>query len=634
MPHRERGSRLADIRNPFRGDIFRDPWREAEVDVPEIHGEAFRDLLDGVREVREAGRTETVLLHGAAGSGKTHLLSRFRHEVTRQVAERPAIFISVQLNTAPSMLWRHVQKRVADDLLRPIDGARTQFSDMLPGRLSELDEGQLAAMQIDLDLLRALECLAEGRHRRQARALLRGDSLTEVDLEQMGLPIPDPSVEQDPEDRAERVVLGLCRLLDQGCVFVPCFDQVEALRTRADDMWGLFRFGKLISSLYHSTTNVLAVSCIQSVFVDSLREATDSADRDRLATFQEASLHLLDAGLATKLAVARMDARGPLDQLRREHAAQPLWPLDADEFRRSIEAETGHRMTARKVLSLCRHLFDQAKLTPIVCPVDRDAFLAEAWQERVEESIQCTDRADADAVLAHGIPLLMTVADNGWRQDTQRDVRDIDVSLLDSNGRRLDISFCNQAHMTSLAARLRRLMQCVIADQLGDLVLLRHPNSPISRTARATRDRLKVLANRGVPLFHPSAEVLAALDAMRGLLSDAHAGDLANDAETIGPRAVEQWLRGNLPGCLSGLLAQLTNPAEDRSAEPDGLLDLLAEEHIVRLGDAASTIGCDPDAVATWVQQNPSLVGLLQGPPSVLFQMVPNAATEINGEVV
>ena len=633
MPHGKRGSRLADIRNPFRGDIFRDPWREAEVDVPEIHGEAFQDLLDGVREVRQAGHTETVLLHGAAGSGKTHLLSRFRHEVTRQVAEKPAIFISVQLNAAPSMLWRHVQKRVADDLLRPLDGSRTQFSDMLPGRLSELDEGQLAAMQIDLDLLRALECLAKGRHRREARALLRGDSLTDVDLALMGLPLPDPAVEQDPEDKAERVVLGLCRLLDQGCVFVPCFDQVEALRTRADDTWGLFRFGKLVSSLYHSTTNVLVVSCIQSVFVDALREATDSADRDRLATFQEASLHLLDAGLATRLAVARMDAHGPLAQLRREHVAQPLWPLDADEFQRSIEAETGHRMTARKVLSLCRHLFDQAKRAPTVCRIDRDTFLTQTWQERMEEAVRSTDRADADAVLAHGIPLLMAAGDTGWRQDTQRDVRDIDVSLLDRNGRRLDISFCNQAHMTSLAARLRRLVQGVRAGQLGDLALLRHPNSPISLTARATRDRLRELANRAVPLIRPSPEVLAALDAMRGLLSDAHAGDLANDAETIGPGAVEQWLRGNLPGCLSELLAQLTNPADDRSAEPDGLLDLLAEEHIVRLGDAASTIGCDPDAVATWVQQNPSLVGMLQGPPAVLFQMIPNAAIKIHGEL-
>src|SRR5271165_1012648 len=107
--------------NPFRNWIVGNPWDGYEVDVADIGSGAYATCLKAVDIAAQEHRTTSVLLYGDPGSGKTHLMRRVR----AHLAGTKAIFIYIRLSTSANMIWRHIRRRLADDLLRP-DGAQLQ----------------------------------------------------------------------------------------------------------------------------------------------------------------------------------------------------------------------------------------------------------------------------------------------------------------------------------------------------------------------------------------------------------------------------------------------------------------------------------------------------------------------------
>src|SRR4051794_40187277 len=100
---------LAGIANPFRQTVVTDPWHPAEIDVPAIHASTFEVCCRALEWVRSEGRSSSVLLHGEAGSGKTHLLSRLRAHWTAPDPARDGpqvVFVAVRLQTGPRRIWR------------------------------------------------------------------------------------------------------------------------------------------------------------------------------------------------------------------------------------------------------------------------------------------------------------------------------------------------------------------------------------------------------------------------------------------------------------------------------------------------------------------------------------------------
>ena len=83
--------------------------------------------------------------------------------------------------------------------------------------------------------------------------------------------------DDDQEDEARRVVLALCRLAGPKVAVVLCFDQIEALQMDRKDRSGLFAFGQLVMTLYQQANNVFLISCVQSTFVDQLRDSAYGA---------------------------------------------------------------------------------------------------------------------------------------------------------------------------------------------------------------------------------------------------------------------------------------------------------------------------------------------------------------------
>lgn len=97
---------LATIPNPFRSSIVSDPWKSLEADVPTIHQKAFIRCCEAIARMRAKHETTGVLVHGEAGSGKTHLLARLHAHIAQEAKDdgpgalEEAIFISAQLQTS------------------------------------------------------------------------------------------------------------------------------------------------------------------------------------------------------------------------------------------------------------------------------------------------------------------------------------------------------------------------------------------------------------------------------------------------------------------------------------------------------------------------------------------------------
>ncbi|MFH0789044.1 MAG: hypothetical protein V2B13_15715, partial [Pseudomonadota bacterium] len=230
---------------------------------------------------------------------------------------------------------------------------------------------------------------------------------------------------------------------------------------------------------------------------------------------------------------------------------------------------------------------------------------------------------DSDQILQHGLPGLMGLGEVRWQENQEYTLQDIDLIFSRPGGNRIEVSLCNQQNMTSLATRLKRLIEDHKKGKFQQLVLIRDPRRPVKPTAKKTNEYLNGLKELGVHMIHPPVEVLAALDALRSLLSEAKAGDLAHGGRTIEPDTLRKWLAENIPPSLQDFMEDLATKGEDDFPD-EALLALLEEHPLVTLTEAAARTKQPPQSLEVWVRRNPGLVGFLNGPPRLLFQIVPD----------
>ena len=643
---------LSPIDNPFRTSIVNNAWLPPETDVPEIHADVFQECCQIIEAVRRSHKSTSLLIHGEAGSGKTHLLGRLRSHVRDHCGECPVydkpVFVWIRLQSSPGMIWRYTRRRFAEDLFRCSNGGRSQFEVLLLNRFAGLRvaDGDLElwwqwfhqevpedfedlmermgdACNLERNVFTVMKHLALGRFRRDAQAWLRGDSLPEAALERLGL-APVELGDEDQEDLARDVILALCRLASPEVPVIFCFDQVEALQRHPQDMAGLFAFGQLVSSLHDDTDNVLIVSCVQSAFADLLKQKARGADYDRMREYGERSLAPILWEQARTLITSRLDANPSLASMRQQQR-DALWPLDEVGLRDFVGPQG---CTPRRVLSFCAERFASlAQRDPIRTSAEAPDFLNELFEQRFDQCLAKNSLDQSEQILAHGLPLLIALSNPEWRQIDENPLRDVPLVFEGRKGR-VGISLCTQQNMTSLAAQLRRLREPLSQEWLTRLVLIRDSRSPISKTAAKTRQYLTELTELGVSVIHPSAEALAALDALRALLSDAKSGDLSLHGGTVAAATVEQWLATHLPHSLTTLADQLTetgpvNTGTDDSELFERMSAVLAERHVMPLAVAAEALEVSVERLERTARKYSDQTGVLAGPPAVLFQRVP-----------
>jgi len=635
--------------NPFRNWIAGDAWELPEADVGDIGAQAFEACRRAIAATVAGQGTTAVLVRGEPGSGKTHLLRRLHAWLagSADARLRETLFVYVRLATTARMVWRHLRRRIADDLMRPAaDGSmqlelllyrvlaapgsrgplldrwkrdlsaglpwdERSFAHALAAVLRHLPESELAGLDLfrqlegeaDLSpgLVQALRRLAARLDLLLVRAWLRGDSLTDADLALLGI-AEDADQDSDPEDAAREIVLTLARLAGARMPMVLCFDQVEALETAPGDQSGFLAFGAVVSALHAETKNLALITCMQS----SLEPMFRRADWDRIGEHQ-AHLPLLKRHDALRLLEARLDAQS--------QAWEP--PAEFDTV-----FHPGGVASARAVLARAAELFDRGGRAEARAPLPVDRFLEQEWERRVAAAADAISEGDIDEVLDQGIQSLLATAARG-KGRLGRGGRDVDFRFESAAGP-IDVSLCNQRNMNSLAARLRRLGG---GHRNGGarLVLVRDPRLPVSRTARATRGYLEELAANGARVVRPSIEALQALEALRSLLADARSGDLTRDGAPIAADTVQDWIVRNMPSSLAGLAEEVAGHA---AAPPDprlreDLLALVEERCVVDLEEAARETRHPAADLRLLVLASPGLAGFLEGPPPVLYRLVP-----------
>jgi hypothetical protein len=217
-------------------------------------------------------------------------------------------------------------------------------------------------------------------------------------------------------------------------------------------------------------------------------------------------------------------------------------------------------------------------------------------------------------------PDLEVTADTG--------LADVPAMFRGASGR-VGVSICIHSNMTRLAAQLRRLRDQAGSGRLDRLVVIRDARVPVTRTARRAQQYLRELQEDGrTKVVHPSVEVLAALDALRALLSDARSGDLSCAGETVSPGVFEEWFRGQMSGQVQEFVREVLEPlsAGDETSQETALFEslqaLLAEQPVLRLQVAAEQLGVSPQQLIALSQRFSHGVGVLGDGDRLVFRAV------------
>jgi hypothetical protein len=634
-------SELASLPNPFRDNVVQDAW-QSPVDIAEIHADAFEACRAGIASASR-GVADSLLIYGAAGSGKTHLLARVQRHLAETARSAPdnvlhCVFSFVRLQTSPQLLWQHVRRRLTSDLMRREQGltqlqrlvahqlgivaGRSAKAGLLELRVLRAEDQvtlsrhvQALAMKLDLprNLCVVLEELIFNRNVRDASAWLAGDSLPEKALEQLGI---GTDIEEDHEDAARHVVTALCRLAGETLPIVFCFDQVESLQRTADDAEALFRFGRMAADLYDADANVFLVTCLQSAFLDQFRRAVREADYDRVAR-RSVVLHSLSAPQVESLVRSRLDSVPELSALRSRRAEEPFYPLTKQLVQElSLESPC----VPRRVLALAARAFEEAQHGRSAPVPTAAQFLGAELQARQKESVSSLAPSETHRVIVQGAPLIAHLAAAEVKEGDREG-----ADLVFAGERTAAISIRNEADGRSLTPRLKALLSQVPRKDGARLVIVRDPRLPIAKTAVKAREYLTTLQERGVSVLEPTIEALAALDALSSILADAKSGDLANEETALEPGAVLAWLKSlrcqlDLEPVEELIEEMLEEPAPMSNSVAQDLADLLNHEHVISVDMAAQILGQPSDRILE-LGRRASRYVLLEGPPALLLDM-------------
>jgi hypothetical protein len=597
---------LAGLANPFVRGVVRSVWEADVVDVESIHREAFAALVGLVEERRQGIHGRAILLHGFAGSGKTHLLRRLRlHLETRTDPFIP--FVWVWMQTAPGMKWRHLRREFVESLVRRLDG-KSQLE-----RLLELAAGDFERRLdriADRNLQVVLEHLAQGRYLRDATAWLLGTPLPDAVAERLGIGQADVD-DAVAEDQARRILEQLAAFI-RPAPFVLCLDQLEQLQSYPGDKTGLFAVGELFAAL-DRIENAAVIGCVQTELQRELDGVLMQYARDR---YRPVGLGELDQEQVRLLVRARL-ATEPRLRACRPPGAGEFWPVDPDRLAASPERLP---RTPRWVLYACAEQFEAARESLLPAP-SLEEFLRAEYEARLLEAGRKLAPETSSMILSDGLARLLHLRGGEIRREGLP--RWLDHELRLPGGRRIGVTLAHE-RAQALWRKLARMREEWRPAE-GALVVLIDVLHPVSSTARRTRELLEELEQRGARRLTPSREALAALDALRRLLGDVESGDLTHQGRTPELAAVEAWIRQNIPPALAELLDGIAG-AEAVSRLASELADLLAERKVLSATEAAAALATTPEEVQRCARENRHHFGLLMGAEPVIFEKTPAGA--------
>ena len=645
---------VSGIPNPFLQDRVDSPWEETFQDVPDINRTAFQSIQNSIKAVYQGNQSRGLILHGEPGSGKTHLLQRLRF-FTRK--EPRTWFIYIPPFPGPNRFWRHLLERFFYDICQRSKLPDNQISENLlmeegPGQgpLTQIEEAltrhllgrplsstqELARLwadvckqdppgeslfrrlmptfnkltvqsRLDPDAMKVIRHYLTWNNRSIAYAYLLGRDLPEEELHLLGV-----TQSLDDEDRARQAVITFCRLAGEHFTIILAFDQIEGLQLRLDDLDGLRTFATQAVDLMSQCHNLLILSAVQTYFLSTFRKAMHESYYDRIAQ-DESILTTMLKESAKSLIELRLHTQEEIANLQKEDPKRgPLWPFTIKEIEQLVPVGG---VSARKFIREARHLFDTKRQVPPPPTAD----LGSHWKEQFEEELQKPITRLDEGVYEDGLLKLLEVKPpQGYRvhRGTERDLH----ILLEWNKEKVGISVSNSENMTSLARQLKRLQDLIVSGKVTRLIFLRDARLPISPTATVTQQRLKELEKSGMQVVRPPAEAYAALNVLRRLWNQAAENDLVIGDSSVPMGELKSWLAEKTPRDLQELIDACQEIAAPLPADlSDKLLEILIGRWVMTIEEVAKKLTMNEADLARFATETPDVVGLLAGPPKVLF---------------
>lgn len=341
----------------FLGALHADPWVSSLIDLPELNNQASGLIEERIGAIRSVAsqtpgqlRSESLVLLGPPGTGKTHLFSRVRGRLGPR-----AVFVHIRPLLHAGLTPNYVLGQAVQQLAQPSYGRPEPQADMLVGSLIGYLQDQSAdfpAMNLstfrelpDGDRARRLEQLTDRlfdvfpdlddvfverllalpfsapRDRRALLAWLSGHDCDPSQLARIGA-----ASSMDPGN-AVRALRTLTSITALGAPLVIVFDQLENLVQRDGTEARVTQYGNLVAELVDSTRGLLVVQlALDSEWEQAIAPLLNMSQRSRLV-MTKAALSLPTA----------KQCRGLVElwcsKLREPGRSFP-WPLNSDQLER------------------------------------------------------------------------------------------------------------------------------------------------------------------------------------------------------------------------------------------------------------------------------------------------------------
>jgi hypothetical protein len=563
----------------FLDALHADPWADNFIDLPSLNASASAAIENNIKRARDMARDEpralrsnSLVVLGPPGAGKTHLFARLRRKLGPRAAfvhVRPLVHAGM----TPRFLLGEIVKQLSyathgvagvpqthalvGSLLAHLDGEDTFFPSAF---LAECEAMSDADREVRLDgvvervfelwpeadesYLRRLLEVPFARSAATRRALLAWLSARDCDVTQLTRIGATSSLDEELAMPALRTLVSVASL---GAPIVVVFDQLENLIDAEGPGVRLLSYANLTSELVDSMRGLVLVHmALDTEWSRGIEPALNLSQRSRLLMGRE-TLSLPTPKQSEELLGLW------LEQLPERPSTFP-WPFTESQAERLCRRPG---VTPRMLLvELKRTLngdvpdaVDQGVPNAGAEPSSEQAGVLRAWEEKLAAARNSIDEAAEQracidpARLADGLMashhFVQGLTFSGAKGAEAGELR---FSLPSKAGRMV---LLHQNHFKSLGAALKKLT--VIAER-EPIIAIReraHELLPTWKDTLAKRSGLLATGRaRWVWLERDDAASLLALDSLLQAarsrdITDAHGSPLSEDE-------VRQWVRSNL----------------------------------------------------------------------------------------
>jgi len=557
------------------------PWTSDFIDLPELNARTSNTVAAAIERVRESARgdrteiaSESLLVLGPAGAGKTHLFVRLRKKVGPR-----AVFVHLRPLIGTQMTPRYVMGEIVRQLdyeaqapgggFRQLDalvGAilgylrfesvrfpRPQLERVLSlddrARRAEVDWAveQLVQRHPEMDDAYAARLIevpfaTSIAHRRASLAWLSGRDLEQGQTQRLGVSTGLG------EERVVPALQTLGLLATPGAPIVLVFDQLENLMDGESDA-RVRGYANLVSELFDTMRGVVIVQMV-------LETEWEEAIKPRLGETQKTRL----ASRLETLALPTASQRRELVRLWADRLPSPREPFPAPfgEERLARWCEMPG-MTPRMLMSECRAALlegadgsgggvSERPRAPEDEQAARHDAIAVAWEEHLAAARAGLDESSAERRGADPARLV------GGIGCAFRFVPEVSIVTLDARvpiqvrirkgGRDFALSLLHHKHPKSVASVLDKAGECAAS---ATVLLLRERAIEFPPSWKQTRARLAELSQHGVRFESLEHDDTARLLALESLLCATRSGDVEDErGRALSEEDVGSWVQRDL----------------------------------------------------------------------------------------